>query len=727
MAVDRDSVGDQSLFLGGAMGFEGGRSGACWPWPAFCVVRPWRSYCNPSVKQKRCVTARQAIWQVPNQHWLPSFGNGRRPLPQTLSRPRLVLGRRFWMLHESDSDARVPVQIYDTTLRDGTQGEGISLSCQDKIRIATELDTKLGVAYIEAGWPGSNPKDELFFQRAKQELSPSLRHAKLVAFGATRHKCARCETDPQLAALLRAETPTVTIVAKVWDFQVLRILGTTLEENLSMILETVAFLKAANREVMLDAEHFFDAFRANPTYAMRCLETAVTAGVDVLVLCDTNGAATPWDIEQAVTAVRRHIAAKAVRLGIHCHNDMEMAVANSVAAVRAGATIVQGCANGYGERTGNANLMSLIPVLQLQLGYAVVPSIEHLRNLTAVSRFVDEVANRPHVPWRPFVGESAFAHKGGLHVAAMLKDARSYQFMDPSIVGNRPRVLVSELSGRGNIQSKLRSLNLAMDDKDPVWKARIGQVLERVKLLENKGFTFEGAEASLAMMWRRAASDYSAPFELLDFSVYTGNKRVLFVNHEGCFTPQEDADGGLAAPAANSKPLGQELFGSGRDPALTLTGGPLFVTPPGNTNLPAWNSSRELARDPSIAVWRNETHTHAVIKVLVHGAAPVLECAEGNGPVDAVNGALRRALLRSFPALEQIILEDYKVRILDSESATAAITRVMVSFHDRKRGIRYTTVSADTNIIVASVNALVDGLEYALHLDAVSMSSQVAV
>ncbi|KAK4530462.1 hypothetical protein CCYA_CCYA04G1319 [Cyanidiococcus yangmingshanensis] len=627
------------------------------------------------------------------------------------------------MLRNEDSVGRDDIQIYDTTLRDGTQGEGISLSCQDKIRIATELDSKLGVAYIEAGWPGSNPKDERFFQRAQQELLPHLHHAKLVAFGATRHKMTRCETDPQLAALLRAETPTVTIVAKIWDFQVLQVLGTTLEENLSMIRDTVNYLKAADREVMLDAEHFFDAFRSNPTYAMRCLEAAVEAGADVLVLCDTNGAATPWDIEQTVAAVRLHFASNTVRLGIHCHNDMELAVANSIAAVRAGVTLVQGCVNGYGERTGNANLMSLIPILQLQLGYKSVPSMEHLGNLTSVSRFVDEVANRPHVPWRPFVGESAFAHKGGLHVAAILKDPRSYQFIDPSMVGNRPRVLVSELSGRGNIQSKLRSLNLEIDDKDPVWRARISQVLERVKSLENKGFTFEGAEASLAMMWRRASPDYSAPFELLDFSVYTGNKRVLFVNHEGCFTPEDPDDAG---EEALTKPLGQELFGGRRDPAVPLTGGPLFVTPSGPASITALSSSHDLARDPSVAVWRNETHTHAVIKVLVRDAAPTLECAEGNGPVDAVNRALRRALLRPCPQLEYVTLEDYKVRILDSESATAAITRVLVSFHDRKRGIRFTTVSADTNIIVASVNALVDGLEYALHLDQVN-SAQVAV
>ena len=621
--------------------------------------------------------------------------------------------------------AGLNIQIYDTTLRDGTQGEGISLSCQDKLRIAAELDAKLGVAYIEAGWPGSNPKDEQFFLRAKQELLPRMRNAKLVAFGATRHKGTPCDADPQLGSLLRAETPTVTIVAKTWDFQVLQVLGTSLDENIRMIRDTVSYLKAAGREVMLDAEHFFDAYEANASYAMQCLEAAVEAGADVLVLCDTNGAATPWVVENVMRMVQsRFESSPGVRLGIHCHNDMELAVANSIAAVRGGATLLQGCVNGYGERTGNANLMSIIPILQLRLGYSVVASTTHLQNLTAVSRFVDEIANRPHVPWRAFVGESAFAHKGGLHVAAMLKDPRSYQFIDPALVGNRPRVLVSELSGRGNIQSKLRSLNLAFDERDPVWKARITKILERIKALENKGFTFEGAEASLAMMWRRAVPNYVAPFELVDFSVFTGNKRVLYVNQEGCFTPEDPED---AEDSWFSEPLARSLSEGARDgTAAPVTGGPLFVTPLPSAQIPERNSRRALARDPSVAVWRNETHTHAVVKVLVHGAAPTLECAEGNGPVDAVNAAMRRALLGSFPELEHISLEDYKVRILDSESATAATTRVLVSFHDRKRGLRFTTVSADTNIIVASVNALVDGLEYALHLDPARASQAVA-
>lgn len=645
--------------------------------------------------------------------------------------------------------------MYDTTLRDGSQGEGMSLSCDDKLKIARELDAKLGVHYIEAGWPGSNPKDAEFFARARAELP--LRHgAKLVAFGATRRKRTTCAADSQVQALLEAATPAITIVGKAWDFHVEQILDATLEENLAMIGDTVAYLKARKRgagderaEVMLDAEHFFDGYKSNPEYALACLRAAADAGADCLVLCDTNGGSTPWEVERVVREVHARFTTddetpSAVRIGIHCHNDMELAVANSLAAVRGGATVVQGCVNGYGERTGNANLMSIIPTLHLRLGYRVLrlPEADALRQLTPLSRFVDEAANKPHVPSRPYVGESAFAHKGGLHVAAVMKHPRSYQFIEPELVGNRQRVLVSELSGRGNVASKMREFmrsagaadRASFDEHDPVWRARLEQVLARVKALENKGFSFEGAEASLEMMIRRAAPDYEAPFEMLDFSVFTSNKRVLFVNHDGCFAPAEREDEQADEARRNgghARVVGVDLHASAANSTESGSGGgnrvPLFSTSIGT------DTARELTRDPSVAVWRNEAQTQALVKLLVHddddddhhqqqqqrGADAkkkrvVLEAAEGNGPLDAVNCALRKALLPTFPQLQHVALDDYKVRILDQQSATAATTRVMIGFKDGRTLRSLTAVSADSNVIVASVNALIDGLESCL-------------
>lgn len=553
---------------------------------------------------------------------------------------------------EIDGAGRVEVErieIYDTTLRDGAQGEGISLTVADKLKIAQRLD-EFGVDYIEGGWPGSNPKDAAFFERCV-----SLRRAKVVAFGSTRYKNTTCERDPNVQALARAATPVVTLVGKAWDMQVRVVLEASLQENLDMIRETVDYFKRLEREVMLDAEHFFDGYKSDPEYAMACLRAAVDANVDVLVLCDTNGGCLPWEIEEITSAVVRTFPK--TRVGIHCHNDMELAVANSVSAVRAGATLVQGTVNGYGERTGNANLVSIMPTLQLKMGYSCVG--EALKKLTNLSRFVDETANQLPVPGQPYVGSSSFAHKGGLHVAAVVKNKDTYQHIDPELVGNERRILVSEYSGRRNILMKAVELGLAVKgDKDAKteWSGRAKTVLDQVKDLENKGYSFEGAEASLELMLRRSVEGYHPPFELLDFTVTTNNKRE--------------------------------------------TDGP------------------DIGESP-----QNESVTQATMKLALLGPegggdmCPTkicLEVAEGNGPVDALNGALAKALFPVYTPLRTVSLSDYKVRIIDNESATAATTRVMVEFRDTGTGKQWTTVYAHPNIIVASVNALMDGFEVAM-------------
>lgn len=397
--------------------------------------------------------------------------------------------------------------IYDTTLRDGTQGEEISLSCDDKLTLARRLD-EFGVHYIEGGWPGSNPKDAEFFARVR---SLGLRQAKVAAFGSTRRKHGRCEDDANLQALLDAETPVVTLVAKSWDYHVDAVLDTTREENLAMVRDSVAYMKARGREVFLDAEHFFDGYKANPAYALAVLLAAEEAGADALVLCETNGGALPWEVESIVAEVR---ARTRVPLGIHVHNDSGCAVANTLAAVRAGCTQVQGTLNGYGERVGNANLTTIIPNLQLKMGLQVV-SPEQLRGLTTLSRFAAELANLKHDSRAPYVGASAFAHKGGIHVAAVLKAVDTYQHIDPERVGNETRAVVSELSGRGNLVYQARSRGLEISREDAQ------RVLHQIKRLEHEGFTFEAAGASVDLMLYRVSRDYSPPFELVDFMVLT--------------------------------------------------------------------------------------------------------------------------------------------------------------------------------------------------------------
>ncbi len=402
------------------------------------------------------------------------------------------------------------IQIYDTTLRDGTQSEEISFTVEDKLRIAERLD-ELGVHYIEGGWPGSNPKDDEFFRRARQKGGLSLKTSKLAAFGSTRRKDLTAEKDPQLKALVRAATPVVTIFGKSWDLHVHQALHASLEENLDLIRDSVAFLKKHFEEVIYDAEHFFDGYRANPEYALQTIRAAAEAGADRVVLCDTNGGRMPGDI---TSIMRRFREGFSKPLGIHVHNDSELAVANSLAAVEAGATQIHGTINGVGERCGNANLVSIIPNLKLKMGLECVDDAS-LKKLRDVSRFVDELANRKSFGRQPYVGESAFAHKGGIHVSAVLKDNRTYEHIDPAVVGNRRRVLVSDLAGKASVLYKAEEFGITLDPKDP--DAR--KIVEEVKSLESKGYEFEGAEASFEILMRRAMKTYRPFFKLVEFKV----------------------------------------------------------------------------------------------------------------------------------------------------------------------------------------------------------------
>ena len=513
------------------------------------------------------------------------------------------------------------ITLYDTTLRDGAQREGISFSVEDKLQIASSLD-RLGVDYIEGGWPGSNPKDMEFFARAA-ELR--LEHAVITAFGSTRRVGTAVEKDENIRSLLSAGTSAVTVFGKSWDAQVRRVLDADPEENLHMISETVAYLKEAGREVIYDAEHFFDGYRANPGYALATIRAAADAGADVIVLCDTNGGALPATVAEVFAAVKEEID---IPLGIHAHNDSETAVANTIAAVAAGAFHVQGTINGYGERCGNANLCSVIPALKLKLGYDCVSDVQ-LALLTETARYVSELANLPLDSHLPYVGKSAFAHKGGVHVNAILKWEGSYQHIDPRLVGNRRRVLISELSGRSNITYKARELGLPLAEGSP----QAERVLDRVKELERAGFQFEGADGSVELLVRRARPDYRAPFILRGFHVLV----------------KEGNGGGMVSEATVKVEVNDEMM-----------------------------------------------HT----------------AAEGNGPVDALNAAVRKALLPLYPHLAEVHLTDYKVRILDGKAGTAARTRVLITSSDHQHS--WSTVGSSPNIIEASWYALADALEYAL-------------
>jgi len=534
-----------------------------------------------------------------------------------------------------------PVTLYDTTLRDGTQGENITLSLADKLRIARMLD-EYGMPYIEGGWPGSNPKDIEFFKAAR---GMTWRTAKLAAFGSTRHRSNRAEDDPNLRELVAAETPVVTIFGKSWLLHVIEVLGATPQENLDMIADSVRFIVDRGREMVYDAEHFFDGYRADRDYALSTLRAARQAGARTLVLCDTNGGTLTDELVTIVGDVRTTIdgdpeaAGAPVEWGIHTHNDAELAVANSMAAVAAGVRHVQATINGYGERCGNANMVSILANLALKTDHELVPSGGGaLAGLSELSRSVAEIANVNPNDWQPYVGRSAFAHKGGVHGAAVAKVERSYQHIDPTSVGNVGRLVVSELGGKANMRIRAEQLGHQLEGViDP-------KVLsELVKKLEAEGLAFEGAEASFELLIRRHQADYAAPFRILDYT---------------CLVEQR--------------------------------------------------SGRELLAE-------------ATVKVQVDGEV-LHTAAEGNGPVNAMDAALRKALRAFYPQLDLVHLYDYKVRILDGDSATAARTRVIIDSSDGSR--EWSTMGSDTNIIAASAAALADSFEYAIWTSGAELRSR---
>jgi 2-isopropylmalate synthase len=521
-----------------------------------------------------------------------------------------------------------PVILYDTTLRDGTQGENVTLSLADKLRVARMLD-EYGMPYVEGGWPGSNPKDIEFFNAAK---SMTWRTARLAAFGSTRHRNHTAETDPNLQELVRAETPVVTIFGKSWLLHVTEVLGATPAENLDMVADSVRFIVERGRELVYDAEHYFDGYAADASYALATLRAARDAGARTLVLCDTNGGTLTDGLTRVLTETRAALeadaGAPAVTWGIHTHNDAELAVANSIAAVQAGVRHVQATINGYGERCGNANMVSILASLALKTDFALNPAGGgELSHLTELSRSVAEIANLAPNDWQPYVGRSAFAHKGGVHGAAVAKVERSYQHVDPGAVGNEGRLVVSELGGRANTAIRAAQLGHRLEGVDPKVLSTL------IKRLEHEGLSFEGAEASFELLIRRHQAGYAAPFKILDYT---------------CLVEQRG---------------GRELL------------------------------------------------AEATVKVEVDGEV-LHTAADGNGPVNALDAALRKALGAFYPVLDAVHLYDYKVRILDSGAATGARTRVTIESADGAR--EWSTMGSDTNIIAASAIALADSLEYAI-------------
>ena len=513
--------------------------------------------------------------------------------------------------------------IYDTTLRDGAQGEGVHFSLSDKLRLAERL-ASYGLHYVEGGWQGSNDKDREFFPQAKKLHWGS---CKLAAFGSTRRPDIDPSADSQIRLLLQAETPVVTIFGKSWLLHVEKVLRTSPAENLRMIADSVAFLRKEGREVIYDAEHFFDGYSADSDYALRTLEAAMEAGADYLVLCDTNGGRLPSEIATIVRTVRTRFPK--TKVGIHTHNDCGLGVANAVAAVEEGALQVQGTMNGYGERTGNCNLTTLLPLLELKLGQKVLPS-GNLQQLSELSAFVDELANLHHDPRAPFVGRTAFAHKGGMHVNAVNKIAASFEHIDPASVGNHQRILVGELSGGANVMMKARELGITVEEKSPATR----DILAKIKKLEKDGYEFEAADASFELLVRRSLQKIPAPFQIDSYQV-----KVV--------------------------------------------------------------RSRPSARETS----------HATISVRI-GKKIQKTSAKGDGPVNALDAALRQALLPSFPALKKMKLIDYKVRIVSSRGGTAARIRVLVESSDGTR--EWGTVGVSSNILEASALALTDSLSYFL-------------
>lgn len=514
------------------------------------------------------------------------------------------------------------VFAYDTTLRDGTQAQGISFSVEDKLKIVRKLD-ELGIAYIEAGNPGSNPKDLEFFQRLPEI---QLKNARISAFGSTCKVGADPATDSQVASLLSVDTPAVAIFGKTWDYHVTSILRTTQKENLRMIRDTIAYVKAKGREVIFDAEHFFDGYKANTDYAMKALGAAVEAGADCLVLCDTNGGCFPDEIYDITRAVSERFPD--TQIGIHCHNDCELAVANSVRAVQAGATHVQGTMNGIGERCGNANLCAIIPNLQLKLEYRVIEP-GNLAILTPAARFVSEIANVDFNDKAAYVGGDAFAHKGGMHIDAVKKNPVSYEHVSPASVGNERRVLMSEVAGRSTILGRINQIDPSLTKDSPETKA----IINRLKELEHDGYQFESAESSFELLIRKILGKFKPSFELSDFKVIVSEPSPRGVN------------------------------------------------------------------------------SSAMIKIRVDGEDEIT-AAEGDGPVNALDKALRRALYRFYPELREMKLTDYKVRVLDSNSASAAKVRVLIESADSSGS--WSTIGVSHDVIEASWRALVDAIEYKL-------------
>jgi 2-isopropylmalate synthase len=521
------------------------------------------------------------------------------------------------------------VYLYDSTLRDGAQTQGVDFNPADKALIALELDA-IGIDYIEGGWPGANATDDAFFADP-----PALKRSKLAAFGMTRRAGRSADNDPTLTAILSTPAKTICIFGKTWDFQVETALGVDLDENIRMIGDSIEHACKKSDEVLFDAEHFFDGYKADPEFAVNCLKAAYEAGARWVVLCDTNGGTLPHEVEEIVTQVTQHIPGS--HLGIHAHDDTGNAVANSLAAVRAGARQVQGSLNGLGERCGNANLISIIPTLALKMGYQTSVTEKDMTKLTHLSRLLDERLNRQPNRGAPYVGESAFAHKGGVHASAVEKNPTTYEHIDPDTVGNHRHIVVSDQSGRSNIVARFRDVGIDIDPKDE----KLTKLLETVKDLEYQGYAFDGAEASFELLARRALGTVPNYFHCTSF-------KVLDERH--------------------------------------------------------WDSDGELV-----------TSSEATVKLDVSGQSH-MTVAEGNGPVNALDAALRKVLTPIYPQLEDLRLVDFKVRILTPGDGTGAVTRVMIESAD-KNGEHWSTVGVSANIIDASYNALRDSIIYKLHRD----------
>ena len=527
------------------------------------------------------------------------------------------------------------VRIFDTTLRDGSQGMGISFSLEDKLRITKSLDD-LGVDYIEGGWPGSNPKDISYFNEVKKL---SLKNAKISAFSSTKRALIKIEDDKNIQTLIRSETPVFTIFGKTWDLHVEKALHVSLEENLDMIFTTMRYLKRFSDEVVYDAEHFFDGFKDNKEYALKTLKAAEEGGADIIVLADTNGGTSWFEIEEIIKETKKHLVKP---FGIHAHNDSDMAVVNSLIAVKEGAEQVQGTINGIGERCGNANLCSVIPDLYFKMGIPSIP-VKKMKKLGFVSRLVSELSNRRPVTNLPYVGENAFAHKGGIHVSAVRRETRTYEHVSPELVGNKRKILVSELSGRSNVIEKAKELGINVDDKS----FEIANVLKKIKEMEAKGYFFEGAEASFELLYKSMIGKVKKYFELEGFRVF------IWKNSE------------------NEKPKSEAVIKG--------------VVPD------------DISKEFKIKVSFDHTS------------------ADGDGPVEALDKALRKVLEKFYPNLREVKLTDFKVRILNEEVGTKAITRVLIQSTDDNE--KWGTVGVSENIIEASWIALIDSFKYKLMKD----------